>query len=145
MLATAADDGTIQLWNSANPAHPVALGPPLPSAAGSYVSLAFSGAGTVLAIAGSKDSVQLWNTTDPARPRLTGKLPAAGSGPGMPPPLALAGARVVTTSADGNIRIWDVNVSNAMKGICAVPGDQLTPAQWHRYIPQLPYAATCPQ
>jgi hypothetical protein len=31
----------------------------------------------------------------------------------------------------------------ATKKICVIPGDELTSAQWHRYIPILPYMATC--
>jgi hypothetical protein len=33
--------------------------------------------------------------------------------------LALAGATVITGSADGDTRLWDMNVSDAVKQICA--------------------------
>ena len=56
-----------------------------------------------------------------------------------------AGATVVTGSTDGDTQLWTVNASDAIKRICAIPGDELTPAQWHRYIPRLPYTATCPR
>jgi WD40 repeat protein len=153
LLATGADNGAVRLWNVADPAHSVAFGQPLDDAIGSYAVVAFSADGAMLAIAGNNDSVQLWDVTDPAGPRpigqpLTVKADPAmtvSAGPGTLAPLALAGASVVTGSTDGDTRLWDTDVNHAIKRICAVPGDELTPAQWHRYIPQLPYTATCPR
>ena len=153
LLATGADDGTVQLWNVTDPARPAALGQPLDDAAGSYVTVAFNADGTALAIAGSNDSVQMWDPTGPAAPQpidpplTVSASPAATSSPGPlgPAPLALAGATVITGSTDGDTRLWDMNVNDAIKRICGIPGDELTPAQWHRYIPQLPYRTTCPQ
>ena len=152
LLAAGADNGTVQLWDVTDPARPVPFGQPLDDAVGTYVTVAFSADGAVLAIAGNNDAVQLWDMTDHAGPRPISKPITASADPATTvsagpatPALALAGATVVTGSTDGDTRLWDMNVNDAIKRICAIPGDELTPAQWQRYIPQLPYTATCPR
>jgi WD40 repeat protein len=104
-------EGTVELWNVANPAHPVALGKPLTGL--TYVNaVAFSPDGRTLASGNGPGTIQLWNVTDPANPVVLGKaltapaqvvtvafspdgqILAAGSAPGGP----VAGA----------IRLWNV-------------------------------------
>jgi WD40 repeat protein len=146
LLATGADDGTIQLWNVANPARAKPLGRPLDDVAGAYASVIFGTDSTSLAVAGSKNTMQLWAAANPARPR-----PASGPlaistrhGTASPQVLALAGTTALT-SAYGVIQSWNADVNEAIKRICAIPGAGLTPAQWQRYIPKIPYTATCPR
>jgi WD40 repeat protein len=153
LLATGADNGTVQLWSVADPAHPTPLGQPFDDGVDPYVTVAFSANSAILAIAADNGSVQLWDIASPAGPRPPGKPltistdPAMidSTGPWIPAPLALVGTTIVVTGgADGATRLWDINVNNAINRICAIPGDELTSAQWRLYITQLPYMAICP-
>jgi WD40 repeat protein len=52
------------------------------------------------------------------------------------------GHTLATSSDDGTIRLWNLNVQYAIQRICSAAGD-LTPGQWHQYIPQLRYQPSC--
>lgn len=69
LMATSGKDGTVQLWNVADPMHPVPMGGPLPGHDGAVNTVAFSPDGHLLATGGEDHSVQLWDVTEPARPR----------------------------------------------------------------------------
>lgn len=105
-------EGTVQLWNIADPADPVALGKPLTGL--TYVNaVAFSPDGRMLASGNGPGTIQLWNVADPAHPVALGKpltapaqvvsvafspsgqILASGSAPGGP--------------VSGAIRLWNVS------------------------------------
>ncbi|WP_422120375.1 WD40 repeat domain-containing protein, partial [Mycobacterium marinum] len=67
-LASGSHDGTIRLWNLADPAHPRRLGQPLQSHTGSIASIAFNPDGHTLASGSHDGTIRLWNLTDPAHP-----------------------------------------------------------------------------
>ena len=110
MLASGDADGTVRLWNVADPAHPRPLGPPLTgSGAVAVDSVAFSPTGTCWPAASDDGTVQLWDVADPAHPRPLGPPLTGGVGRrrrfgGVQPRRAHAGQR----RADGTIRLWDV-------------------------------------
>ncbi|MYT20598.1 WD40 repeat domain-containing protein, partial [Streptomyces sp. SID7760] len=67
LLAAGGADGTVRLWDLADPGHPLAYGQPLTGAAGPVFGLAFTADGARL-VAGSQDrSTRVWD------------VPAAGS------------------------------------------------------------------
>jgi WD40 repeat protein len=99
-LASGGVDGPIQLWNVANPASPVTLGPPLTGHTGTIESVAF---------------------------RPTGGLILAK----------------VSGSDDETIRIWNLNVEYAIDRICGTGANNLTAAQLHTDVPELPYRPPC--
>jgi WD40 repeat protein/transcriptional regulator with XRE-family HTH domain len=106
LLAVAAADGTVRLWNVSRPDHPVSLGAPFVRQKQAIFAAAFSPSGTVLAVAGADDRVQLWNVTDPSRPvRLGSPLTGAAS-----TVYALAfspsGTTLAAGSADDTVRLW---------------------------------------
>ena len=78
LLAVAAADGTLRLWNVAHPGRPAPIGGPLLNDSFSPLyTTAVSPDGTVLAAAGASRQISLWNIADPSRPALFGK-PLAG-------------------------------------------------------------------
>jgi WD40 repeat protein len=66
-----------------------------------------------------------------------------------------AGALLLATSADGNTVgagtdggyavLWDVDVNHWEAMACQIAGRNLTQAEWHEYLPDLPYQVTCSQ
>ena len=78
-LASGSIDGTVRLWDVADPAHPRPLGQPLTGGA-AVVSVAFSPDGHTLASGSADGTVRLWDVADPAHPRPLGQ-PLTGAAP----------------------------------------------------------------
>ena len=75
LLAVAAADGTLRLWDVAAPGHPVPVGAPLVRGHDSPLyATAFSPDGKILAAAGADRTVQLWDVTRPGHPVRLGRL-----------------------------------------------------------------------
>ena len=75
-LASGNADGTVRLWDVADPAHPRPLGQPLTGASAAAVnSVAFSPDGHTLASGNDDGTVRLWDVADPAHPRPLGPGP----------------------------------------------------------------------
>jgi WD40 repeat protein len=145
-LASGTSDGTIRLWDLADPARPRPAGPSLPAASETYGvrSVAFSTDGHMLADGDDGGAVQLWDVADPAHPRPFGvALPGEGTEVHS---VAFSpdGHTLASGSDNGTTRLWNLNVAAAIDRICATAGG-LTPRQWDKYIPQLPYQPSCAQ
>ena len=69
LLAVAAADGTLRLWDVTSPGHPVQVGATLEQASDSplYAAL-FSPDGRILAAAGAGRVVELWDVSRPGHP-----------------------------------------------------------------------------
>ncbi len=110
-LASGSSDGTIRLWNVADPAHPRPLGRPLTGGTGAVFSVAFSPDGRTLASGDSDGTIQLWNVGDPAHPRPVG--PAVhGTAAVFSVAFSPDGHTLASGNSDGNgnatIWLWDV-------------------------------------
>ncbi len=109
VLAVAAADGTLRLWDVARPGHPVPLRAPLLPKNGKepLYTAAFSADGTLLAAAGAGRKVWLWNVRNPARAvrlaPLTGPANTIYSVAFSP-----RGPVLAAGSADETVRLWDV-------------------------------------
>jgi WD40 repeat protein/class 3 adenylate cyclase/transcriptional regulator with XRE-family HTH domain len=106
-LAIGSGDGTIQLWNAADPAHPRPLGQPLSSGAGPVSSIAFSLGGHTLASGNGDGSIRLWNTADPAHPRPLGQPLISGTGTAVSVAFSSNGHTLASGNNDGTIRLWN--------------------------------------
>ena len=109
LLAVAAADGSLRLWNIASPGHPVPVGAPLDRASDSPLyATAFSPDGQILAVAGAGRTVQLWDVGRTGRPvhldTLTGPRNTVYSVAFSPDGKTLAAG-----SADDTVRLWDVS------------------------------------
>ena len=112
LLAAVDADGTVRLWNIADPGHPTAIGRPLIHLANAQqFAGAISANGHRLAVGGADEVVRLWNITNPARPvqlpTLTGPANTVYALAFSPNTSLLAAA-----SADGTVRTWRVAGNN---------------------------------
>ena len=107
-------DGTVRLWNIADPAHPQPLGQSLTSGGGSGVdvsAVAFSPKGHTLITGNSNGTVRLWNTIDPANPQPIGQPLTSDSSGSTVSALAFSpdGLTLVTGNFDGTARLWNID------------------------------------
>jgi WD40 repeat protein/transcriptional regulator with XRE-family HTH domain len=123
LLAVAAADGTLRLWNVASPSHPARLGGPLANYRDSPLyTTAISPDGKILAAAGADKTISLWNITDPDRPiplgqPLTGPASTVYSVAFSPDGLIMAAG-----SADDTVRLWNLADPLAPKPLATLRG-----------------------
>jgi WD domain, G-beta repeat len=141
-LAAGGDDSRVWLWDLANPAHPARLGQPLTGPTDGIGSVAFSPDGKTLA-AGSDGQVWLWDLANPAHPARLGQPLTGLTGPAYSVAFSPDGKTLAAGSADDTAQMWNLDVDVAIKRICAVTSNILTPVQWKQYLPQLPYRPPC--
>jgi WD40 repeat protein/transcriptional regulator with XRE-family HTH domain len=109
LLAVAAADGTLRLWNVSRPGHPVQiltvakLGRDDP-----LYAAAFSPDGSVLAAAGADGTVSLWRVTDPRRPVSLGSAPAGPAKTTYSLAFSPDGKLLAAGNADDTVWLWDV-------------------------------------
>ncbi|MFF0010100.1 AAA family ATPase [Streptomyces sp. NPDC005374] len=108
-LAIAGTTGTVRLWNIADAAHPVPLGPALTGPTAGYVqTVAFSPDGRTLVTGNDDQTLRLWDVTSPAHPaplpKLTGFTSYVFSVAFSPDGRTLAAG-----SADHTVRLWDMS------------------------------------
>jgi WD40 repeat protein len=109
VLAVAAADGTLRLWNVARTGHPVPIGSPLvPKSASPLYAVAFSPDGRILAAAGHAKIVSLWNVSNPDKPVHLG-IPLTGP-QNTVYSLAFSqdGRMLAAGSADDTVRLWSM-------------------------------------
>jgi WD40 repeat protein/transcriptional regulator with XRE-family HTH domain len=107
LLATAAADGTVRLWDISDPADPRQLGQPLTRLADAVYQVTFSPDGHVLAASGEDGDVRLWDVAEPSRRRLLTVL----SGPvGIVYDVAFSpdGRTLATADGDKTIALWNI-------------------------------------
>jgi transcriptional regulator with XRE-family HTH domain len=108
LLAVAAADGTLRLWDVASPGHPQPDGARLEGPDDSPLyAVAFSPGGGILAAAGAGRTIQLWDVSRPAHPVRLGLL----TGPAntvYSVAFSPDGQTLAAGSADDTVRLWDV-------------------------------------
>jgi WD40 repeat protein/transcriptional regulator with XRE-family HTH domain len=109
VLAVAAADGTLRLWEVAQAGRPAPLGAPLlPKGSESLYAAAFSPDGQILAAAGAGRTVSLWNVSNPGDPVKLG-IPLAGPGNTVYSLAFSPDGRILAAgSADDTVRLWDI-------------------------------------
>ena len=134
--------GTIRLWDVTDPAHPVLRGRPLTNPNGTLYSVAFSPDSRTLAVA-TDASIRRWDLTDPAHPTPLGRALSGHTDAVESVAFSPDGRLLASGSDDTTVRLWDLDVTHAIDLICAGTDGNLTPEQWQRYVPQLPYDPPC--
>ncbi|MET8814504.1 AAA family ATPase [Streptomyces sp. NPDC004549] len=142
-LASGGDDDTVRLWNVTDPSAAAPVGRTLTGHTEAVTSLTFSADGRTLASGGDDNTVRLWDVTDPAS--------AAPIGQSMSPYaktgnfLSFSPGRQVLGVSSGadTVRLWSLDTDAAIRHICSLTRDVLTPARWHEYLPRLSYDPPC--
>ena len=108
-LASGSNDGTVALWDVADPAHPRPLSRPLASGGSDVDSVAYSPDGHTLASGDDDGIIRLWDVADPAHPSPLGQ-PLASGGAAAVDSVAFSpdGHLLASGDDDGIIRLWDV-------------------------------------
>jgi WD40 repeat protein/transcriptional regulator with XRE-family HTH domain len=113
-LASGNNDGTVRLWDAADPADPRPLGQPLTGSAAvdsAVGSVAFSPDGHMLASGNADSTILLWDVTDPAHPRPISQPLTGSSGVDSPvDSVAFSpdGHTLADGGSDGTVRLWDI-------------------------------------
>jgi WD40 repeat protein/transcriptional regulator with XRE-family HTH domain len=108
VLAVAASDGTLRLWNVAAPGHPAPIGHPLLglNRQQPLYAVAFSPDGDLLAVAGQDAVVRLWNVRDPARPVPVGQPLTGPTSTIYSLSFSPDGRLLAAGSWDHTVRLW---------------------------------------
>jgi WD40 repeat protein len=123
LLAVAAADGTLRLWDVASPSHPVGVGGPLTNDRDDPLyTTAISPDGKILAAAGADHTVSLWNIADPDRPVPLGKPLTGPSSTVYSVTFSPDGLIVAAGSADDTVRLWNLADPLAPKALATLRG-----------------------
>ena len=149
ILATASEDGTVRLWDTADRSE---LGTAFTTGSEYVTAMAFSPDGGILATANSNSMVELWDTSTDHQigasmtPYIEDITMLAFSPDGNT--LATGGGSVqVSTGPGGNgtIWLWDVaSPKDLLRAVCGLAGHPFTQQEWDTYAPSEPYQKTCP-
>ncbi|MFF1745453.1 WD40 repeat domain-containing protein [Streptomyces mirabilis] len=137
-LAAADTQGRLTLWD-AGAQHRIAV----LAVADSTVerpALAFSADGSLLAASRDDGSVRVWET---ASPRLEGATLPAGDGPVLAIGFTPGARELHIATAHLPLRSAQLTPDSAAADVCARAGGGASRAEWHRYLPDVPYRQTC--
>ncbi|MFE5295364.1 hypothetical protein [Streptomyces sp. NPDC056632] len=133
-----ANGAATTLWDVTDPTVPRARG--TATASSPVAALAFAARGDLLASGHNDGTVRL---TDPSRPTALSRPLAGSSGRVYSLAFSHDGRRFASSGAGQPVRLWSTDPDEAFRWICAATGDVLTPAQWARHVPGLPYDPPC--
>jgi WD40 repeat protein len=140
-------DGTFTLWDLTDRGRPRRLGQPLTHNA-AVTSVAFAPDGQTLATGSDDRTISLWDLANRNRPRRLGQPLTGHSGPVWSLAIAPDGHTLAAGSDDQTVSLWDLTeLSNlrrhAVERACSLTQRGLDRDEWTRYVPGMPYQATC--
>jgi WD40 repeat protein len=142
VLAVGSADSNIYLWNISDQNRPRRLAQPLVGPDNYVYALAFAPDGGTLAAANTDETLWLWNLTDPTEPTVWATLTAA-EGSLYTAVFSPNGDTIAAGGAANIVWLWETNPERVAEHICRTAGDPLTPGEWDKYVPDLPYLSSC--
>jgi WD40 repeat protein len=123
LLAVAEGNGTIQIWDLAQPGRP-AFDASVTGSVGPVSQVAFSPGADLLGSAGWDHTVRLWNLSDPAHPAALATIQA---GTKIAAAIAFSpdGHLLATADWDGFVRLWDVTSPSRPALLAAIDNRQV--------------------
>lgn len=141
LLAAGSADGHVYLWDVTDPTAPQEL-PALEGDGARIAVVDFSPDGEMLAAASFDGTVIIWNKEDPRNPRRYANL--SGTDGGLRAvDFDADGSTVAAAGDDPGARLWTTDPEAAAETICAAVGSPITPEEWRRHIPGVPYQNPC--
>ncbi|GAA1957425.1 hypothetical protein GCM10009738_34420 [Kitasatospora viridis] len=147
LLAFGTADSSVRLVDLTRPQRPVLLPTLLVGPVGEVYELAFAPRTDRLAVSSADGSIWLWQLGTGtngrlAAPVLLATLQAAAGGlftvAFSPDGHTLAGG-----GSAGTVQLWDTDPGSVAARICDHGGDPITPAEWHRFLPDQPFDPPC--
>ena len=138
LLITAGQSSSVRVFRTAT-GEPV--GPSLAGLIGSADTADLSPDGRTVVGADSAGAALLW---DIATGTVLGEpLPGPTPGSTLAASFTPDGRRVIVMSDSGSGWVWDVDPADWATRACAVAGRSLSTEEWHDFLPDRPYRATC--
>ncbi len=142
LLAAGGGDNRIWLWDTTDVRHPRPIGEPLTGPSNYVLWVTFKPRSRHLVATSGDGTVWLWDLSDPDRPRELATLSLI-SGQTYTAGVDSTGSLLATGSADRTVRLWSTDPDRAARQICQLVGDPITPEEWRRHVPGLPYRPPC--
>ena len=137
VLAVGNADRSTSIWDCTNPAKPDLI-QRLTGPAGHTITVSFNHTGSLLAVGTTNGVVWVWDTEVPAEPMLHAKIKSQQQGV-----YALAFSpsdNTLTAGGPGRqLSTWMLDEAEAMEAITNSIGDRVTPGEWQRHLPTLPF------
>jgi len=143
-LAVGSADRTMRLLDVSAPGSPAWIGDPIVGAAGIPYFSAFSPDGDTLGTAVADGTLRLWDVADRARPHALAVL-AGDSAALYSVAFAPSGDRIAAGGVGATVRLWDLDPEQVADRVCALAGMGVSPEEWRRYLPSVPYRDACSQ
>jgi len=140
-LAVGYQNDDIEIWAPTGPEH-LTRTATLTGHTGFVYAVDFSPNGRSLVSSGSDHTVRLWDVSDPAHPAQTGQPIAGHTDQIDDVKFSPDGHDVASAADDRLVEDVDTDVGRAIERICSGTSDIPT-GQWQRYLPDVPYTATC--
>ena len=137
ILATGGQGSSVRLWDVASGD---AVGLPLSGLEGFAAVVDVSSDGRTVLAASTIGEVLMW---DASSGTILASFPGVELGTYAAAAFSPDGRSVIIVSDVGSGWVWDVEPSSWADRACDISGRSLTRAEWHHFLPTLPYHATC--
>ena len=134
-IATGDITGSVAFWDAATGRQSA----PLRTEVGFVASVTFSPDGSEVMTTGGDGTLRLWDLA--SHKLVGGPLPGSnttGWGTYFPD-----GRHVISVFGSGVGVVWDVDPADWERAACAIANRELTPAEWHDFVPERGYRRVC--